>query len=183
MNKQRMNVKGMISLGYLFMAIIILFNYIGKKPDKVAAHGAAGLGGLTPDMQALKLELDEERRVNREMRRMLSQVQQALNKAPNGTAPGAQPSAPSFDFDAVLENGLPEIRSDIGRSRRKSSPFVPGKNPYLPFYARAGQAEVPAPPVVEPSTVSGIDVRCDPKIPYFLQGKWLPAQLLEPQLH
>ena len=181
MKKQKMNMKGIISLGYLFMAIIILVNYIGKKGDRVAAHSGLPGSVLDRNVVSLKAELDEERRINREMRQMLSQVQHALKNAP-AQKNGASSEPASYNVEELLHKGLPELQVSFLKASASVSPFKPGKNPYVPFYARKSQAEAPMNSMMS-TNVSGMVVRSDPNIPFLLRGKWFKAELLEQPLH
>lgn len=160
-----------IAAGYFLAAIIILFNYLGQSMRKDHQTSAPvsrsstfdfSASGRSPvNLDALTRQLEEEKRVNHEMREMIRQMQSSLN-----SEPGAAVSAAGVHLtDGSLE--LPSINSDIESefNRKKTSPFIPNKNPFA--QARKPEEMATEKPVAQ---FIGQSLVSDPRLPFFISG-------------
>lgn len=160
-----------IAAGYFLAAIIILFNYLGQSMKKEHQSVAPVSRSTTFDLKVsdrspvnldeLTRQLEEEKRVNHEMREMIRQMQNSLNSDPR-----ADISVVSANLnDTSLE--LPSINSDIESelNRKRTSPFIPNKNPYA-------QARKPEEMATEKTVAPfiGQALVSDPRLPFFISG-------------
>ncbi|HNW36827.1 MAG TPA: hypothetical protein PKM25_17945, partial [Candidatus Ozemobacteraceae bacterium] len=129
-----------LGIGYLFVAAIILINYIGQRPDSRAGGGSAGTfspAASSNETEMLKKQLGEERRVNGEMRKMLDEMQSFMGRSgvtPQGLPEGNPIRLSAAEVDRVCQEGLPDVSSIRKTPKTKTSPFTVGKNPFVPFY-------------------------------------------------
>jgi len=167
-----------ISVGYLVVAIIILVNYIGQKPEPQRSRLPQIVippESVNPEVEALQMKLEEERRKNKDMRKYLKEVQDIMgNSTVGGEINSALPEI-VVDTEDVLKHGLPTVRNDIVSSSSKQNPFIPGKNPFLPF-DHGKNHFVFKQTLLAPS---GFGIRSDPKIPFLIKGHWIPTVVVE----
>lgn len=164
-----------IAAGYFLVAIVILFNYLGqtlkKEQTSIAAPVARSAAfdfkaGIQPqqsqpNLDALTRQLNEEKRVNLEMREMIRQLQNSFHTESGGEATAQN----VFSSENTLE--LPSIRTDIENElkRKRTNPFIPDKNPFAParkFEELAGRKNL------EPYI--GKALICNPRLPFFISG-------------
>jgi len=161
-----------IAAGYFLVAIVILFNYLGqtvKKESLTVAAPAAGSSAfdfktnIQPqvNIEALTRQLNEEKRVNLEMREMIRQLQNSFQSESSGE----EPAQNLFSSDNSLE--LPSIRTDIESElkRKRTNPFIPDKNPFAQarkFEELVGRKNL------EPYI--GKALICNPRLPFFISG-------------
>lgn len=164
-----------IAGGYCLVAIIILFNYLGQSDSKdrekvesitVATQGASSQIGA----DALSSQLEEEKRINLEMREMIRRLQGAIGNqtVPLETAGAVEPVEP-VEIAAVAQSifQIPEIKQHIIEdfAKKRSNPFIPGKNPFVA--ARSSE---------DPASVGALDnallpsLQCDPRLPFVITG-------------
>lgn len=170
----------MIGIGYILVASIILLNYIAQRSEIRQAKVRTLLSGsqpengvqtAAPDMEILQKQLDEERRVRREMTEMLNRLQRG-NSA-NSTA-GAE-TAPS---EESARANLPLLREGLlSTETRPIAPPPSGRNPFLPFFSQPSN-----PVAMDPHqgpTVSFAQLRSNPVVPLPLTGSWLPIKVYD----
>lgn len=154
-----------IAGGYCLVAIIILFNYLGETESKervrttLAASAAEGV----PDAQAdaLVRQLEEEKRVNMEMREMIRRLQTAIGDK-------AQPAGvvePVAASHGIYE--IPEIKANLIENigKQRSNPFIPGKNPFA-----ASRPKNVSQDGAIPDNALAHSLQCDPRLPFIITG-------------
>ena len=157
-----------IAGGYCLVAIIILLNYLGQaeiKDKKTARPGELNSSPL--DESAIARQLKEEKRVNTEMREMLTRLQSLLSdpqRAVMKHSPAAVPAQGRYE--------IPEINYDLlDASRPRTNPFIPGKNPYSSPTRRESNAAVG-------KRGLGSNLRCDPRLPFVISGSGLRSAFI-----
>jgi len=170
MNTDKRKSNLFIAAGYFLVAIIILLNYLGQSvkkdypvaaPARSSSFEARQSAKAPANIDALTRQLNEEKRVNLEMREMIRQMQNSLNSEPHSQAI----SRNEFLTDASFE--LPSINSDFESelNRKKNSPFIPNKNPFAqPRKPEDLTAEKNLAPFIGQTLVS------DPRLPFFISG-------------
>lgn len=152
-----------IAAGYCLVALIILFNYLGKSDLKIYKNGrsARSLDTALPD-EALSRQLEEEKRVNLEMRDMIRRLQSIVGDQ------GSKPEHAQAEQSSVTDDpfSIPALDRHLldNLTRPRSNPFIPGKNPF-------GVSQRP-----ESGIVAGVDfvpnnsLTCDPRLPFVITG-------------
>ncbi len=161
-----------IACGYALVAVIILFNYLGKDlfPQKGALPPAKlpviSRTNTAPGLEMLSRQLSEEKQINSEMRELLRNMQTAMGDSDhqNGrfqTSP-PQNSSMKLEFPAI-----PDIRPDIFTELNKprSNPFSPGKNP---FFSSSDKVSKARQVFVEGNLARSL--KCHPKLPFLISG-------------
>lgn len=108
------------------MAIIILFNYLGQTDSKDKARPAqpAAESVSAASSDSIVRQLEEEKRLNLEMREIIRRLQGAIkNPAAVATLPDDQQQLPESSMS------IPELKNDLidGSFKKVSNPFIPGK--------------------------------------------------------
>lgn len=150
-----------IAGGYCLVAIIILLNYLGQAnvKDKVMVKPAESDVSAVDD-SVLARQLKEEKRVNLEMREMLTRLQGAISDPQRVSLQQPLQVTPS----AAGKYDIPDINYDLlDATRPRSNPFIPGKNPFA-----APTREEAAPAVANKGLESTL--RCDPRLPFVISG-------------
>jgi len=150
-----------IAGGYCLVAIIILLNYLGQAEVKDKTTVRSGDQNAAPvDESALSRQLREEKRVNMEMREMLTRLQGLISN-PDKLAlqqPGAHAPQAAGRYE------IPEINYDLLETERpRSNPFIPGKNPFAMATKTEAEAKVD-------NRGLGASLRCDPRLPFVVRG-------------
>ncbi len=170
-----------LGVGYLFVAGIILINYIGQRSEPrgiVAVTGEMAMSNYFGEAEVLRKRLEEERRLNTEMRKMVTEMQtyagteRASGKAGFEKVPVRLTSA---DIDKLAREGFPLVVDKLRIVTAKSSPFRVGRNPFVPFY---GMGKTSKAVTAETSKVT-ISLRADPVLPVLMQGAWFPVTVYE----
>jgi hypothetical protein len=152
-----------IAGGYCLVAVIILFNYLGQTSRTRTAGQIVSVVPATAegnDLQSLRKQLEEEKKVNSEMRTLLRQIQRTGSIVP-AQKTGSQ--NPIQDLD----KSLPELNTDLLQVALKprQNPFTPGKNPYAPIRKTES---------IQKPVSSGFpfarSLKCDPRLPYLFSG-------------
>ncbi|HEY9071093.1 MAG TPA: hypothetical protein VIV61_12615 [Candidatus Ozemobacteraceae bacterium] len=167
-----------LGIGYLFVAAIILINYIGQRADPRPAAGAPGFITTSPGVETdmLRKQLDEERSINREMRKMLDELQAYVGNAAPGAKrydDGGQPRLTPMEIERLGKEGFPRLSEIAQLSRSRTSPFTVGKNPFIPFYGIGKTSQT----ITRGSTKVSMMLRADPVLPVILQGAWAPVNV------
>lgn len=163
-----------LGIGYLLMASIILFNYIRQKPE-TRSHPVKSeeADKDNPDLESLKKQLLEERRVNREMSEMLAKVQSVIRAGGSTIPESARASLPAIEMTAdeilngIFRHGFPRLEI-LAQTPQEGPPrSADGRNPFLPYYERTkyrnpGFFQAPKTP----------KKNLDSRIPLFLQNTW-----------
>ena len=181
-DKRKVNF--IIACGYCLFVIIILFNYLTKTSKRSSyregtrrAHDIQEPYGNGSELED---QLKEQKRMNKEMREMLIDIQNAKNNnaaaSGNKTVVSSNPSIPvqtSFaenntkpltvkplDFSP---SAIPEIDSDIEQKFKKNivCPFNLDRNPFASPEAGTEVADVD-----ENISFPGHSVICNPILPY-----------------
>lgn len=181
-DKRKVNF--IIACGYCLFVIIILFNYLTKTSKRSSyregtrrAHDIQEPYGNGSELED---QLKEQKRMNKEMREMLIDIQNAKNNnaaaSGNKTVVSSNPSIPvqtSFaenntkpltvkplDFSPAA---IPEIDSDIEQKFKKNivCPFNLDRNPFASPEAGTEVADVD-----ENISFPGHSVICNPILPY-----------------
>lgn len=159
-----------IAGGYCLVAVIILFNYLGQAVSKertIPSRSAVETTDQAPaqlaSMDALTRQLDEEKRVNLEMREMLKMMQSALGDG--NFSPQTEAIYNADQLDNSFE--IPDIRFNLAENmvKVKTNPFIPGKNPFAP---KAKIEDVGGNTVLDAAFMRAL--RCDPRLPFFISG-------------
>lgn len=145
--KQVGPMQWLIAAGYFLVALIVLVNHITSRSESRTRRLAASLVPVYDDVDVLRRQLTEERQKNQEMAGVIRRLQSSiLTSNPVPGLPGdvtawapAAAESPATAADVVLPS-LRVLRSGAAAP----DPFVPGKNPYRPFY-RAGSGARSAP--------------------------------------
>ncbi len=150
-----------IAGGYCLVAIIILLNYLGQAEIKDKTSVKTGdLQTAPADESALSRQLKEEKRVNMEMREMLTRLQGLISDPQRQNLQQSGENSPQVSG----RYEIPEINyALLDAERPRSNPFIPGKNPFA--MATKSEAEVT---VVNRGP--GASLRCDPKLPFVISG-------------
>ncbi|PKL42840.1 MAG: hypothetical protein CVV41_12485 [Candidatus Riflebacteria bacterium HGW-Riflebacteria-1] len=150
-----------IAGGYCLVAIIILLNYLGQTnvKDKIMTKPEAlDVSGV--DDSVIARQLKEEKRVNLEMREMLTRLQGAISDPQRGVVQPLVKSAQS----AAGKYDIPDINYDLlDNNRPRTNPFIPGKNPFA-----APTRKESAPNVANKGIESTL--RSDPRLPFVISG-------------
>jgi len=168
-----------LGIGYLFVAAIILINYIGQRSDPrtgSVSTGAFSSAGTSNETDILKKQLEEERRVNGEMRKMLDEMQSFMGRSgmnAKGISEGSPIRLSAAEVERVCQEGLPDVSQIRKTVKTKTSPFIVGKNPFVPFYGYGKMSkEVP----VGNARIS-MGIHSDPVLPIIIQGAWTPVEV------
>lgn len=170
MKTDKKNSNLLIAGGYCLVAVVILFNYLGAAVNK--ERGASERAPQNVDIKssvqpgnldALTRQLDEEKRVNLEMREMLRMMQSAIGENSGGGAAAISYAAP--DSGDLFE--IPEIRFNLAEDilRVRSNPFIPGKNPFAPT---TKSEDLQRAPLLDSSIAKAL--RGDSRLPFFISG-------------
>lgn len=155
-----------IAGGYCLVAVIILINYLGQPslrirgtaPVKPATTETGPVGVVTgPDN--IHRQLEEQKRVNQEMREMLRRLQEGYK---GRKMPGAKATASTSDND--LE--IPELDESVLKSlmTKQANPFVKGRNPFMPSrHERSGLTS-------EVSAAAARPLKVDANLPFIISG-------------
>ncbi|MEW6709576.1 MAG: hypothetical protein AB1403_07090 [Candidatus Riflebacteria bacterium] len=155
-----------IAGGYCLVAIIILFNYLGQTSRaRLAVSIPEGVtAAQSSDIQNLRKQLEEEKKVNSEMRNILRQIQQ------NGVV--SSEISPAVAYRGSIEDlskSLPDLKTELLENAvtPRPNPFNPVKNPYAPIRKKED-------PVKVVTTNSGFpfarSLKCDPHLSFFISG-------------
>lgn len=150
-----------IAGGYCLVAVIILLNYLGQSgvKEKVIAR-TADITVARADEGTLARQLKEEKRVNLEMREMLTRLQGLLSDPQRMILD--QPVASTQQTGGRYE--IPALNYELlNTTRPKTNPFIPGKNPF----AAVNRKEVAT---MVANRGLGAALRCDPNLPYIISG-------------
>jgi len=155
-----------IAGGYCLVALIILVNYLGQTDTRERARSASTASGYVEPMQAPKSsdsvqrQLEEEKRINQEMRDVIRRLQQAMT---------SQIASVSSKLEAAEPDDLtiPALRDDLieTAATQQKNPFIPGKNPFAPILERSSVNSVD---MVTDSQFSIL--QCDPRLPFVFSG-------------
>lgn len=180
MVKDKEFTKWILGLGYLLLAIVILVNFIRQGPEARGGRTVnlvqGGPAEANPDLDQVKAQLEAERALSRDLRKMVEEFQQAYGVAPGAAAGQPFPSLPLHDLKTAVAEGIPAIASHLSAPfQPRPSPFVPGRNPYLSFLPATSDPGR----VVAIGMPSEIIIRCDPQVPLLMQGSGHPEALRE----
>lgn len=162
-DKRRSNF--IIAAGYCLVAVIILFNYLGQSSLKSKGKAfsppvatEAGSASVVPDSD-IHHQLEEQKRVNQEMREMLRRLQEGYK---GRKTPGAKAVASVFTKDFEI----PELDEAMLKSlmTKHANPFIKGRNPFLP-----SQHQKPA---LESEILAGAfkPLKADANLPFIISG-------------
>ena len=151
-----------IAGGYCLVAIIILVNYLNEtsrnrhlktSPEKNAVETVE-----EGQYAALHRQLEEEKKVNREMRALLRQIQEKSSK-------NSKNSQQAVSVLKNADNVLPELNLNLLKmlTKTRKNPFIPGKNPFAPSTKHLPTKNVDPGKQVEFYT-------CDPDLPFLISG-------------
>ena len=174
----------LIAIVYTIVALTILVNYVSKQSETrvqrlqtqetpTSAEEAGIVDGPTPAGEGsglLKKQLDEQRRVNREMQTMIEQMQASLSGTPVDS-----PLTFSRSGEPTTVGIIPPIRFRDDPGSCPVSLVKSEKNPFLPFYKGGQSAGLPRLPRKD----DGFSLRPDPKIPMIFFNSWTKATVLE----
>ncbi|MBU1109411.1 MAG: hypothetical protein KKB51_22210 [Candidatus Riflebacteria bacterium] len=150
-----------IAGGYCLVAIIILLNYLGQADikDKTTVKPAYASVSHADD-SGIARQLKEEKRVNLEMREMLTRLQGLMSDPKRSVSNQSPPAAVS----ASGRYEIPELNYELLNAiRPRSSPFIPGKNPF------SAPTKIEGAPAVTGKGLEGA-LRCDPSLPFIVSG-------------
>ncbi|MBQ3643292.1 MAG: hypothetical protein II961_01730 [Candidatus Riflebacteria bacterium] len=166
-----------IACGYCLFVIIILFNYLTKAPKRTSyregTRKAHDNVESYPSGHELENQLNEQRRMNKEMREMLIDIQNAKNANGSVVAPGSQvqntnietlkANASTVNAIDVKSVNLPELNSKIEDKFKKNAvcPFNMDRNPFASPEAVTEIADAD-----ENISFPGHSVICHPILPY-----------------
>ncbi|MDD3147248.1 MAG: hypothetical protein PHD82_08100 [Candidatus Riflebacteria bacterium] len=157
-----------IAGGYCLVAVIILFNYLGQSDTKdrlrstLLPTSQTAAAAKSPDNFARQLE--EERRLNQEMREIIKRLQGAVGGVAGNT--GTVNVASARVPESVDDTSIPELKDQLIEAAfsKQSNPFIPGKNPFaLPSIAKE-QAGMSKP------GEHFLLLKCDPRLPFVFTG-------------
>jgi len=170
-----------LGIGYLFVAGIILINYIGQRGDSrgiVTATSEMAMSSYFGEAEVLRKRLEEERRLNTEMRKMVTEMQTYAGTSKVSEKVGigkGEVRLTAADIDKLAREGFPPVIDKLRIVTAKSSPFRVGRNPFVPFY---GMGKTSKAVTAETSKVT-ISLRADPVLPVLMQGAWSPVTVYE----
>lgn len=148
-----------IAGGYCLVAIIILFNYLGQTDSKDRARPAqtAAESASAASSDSIVRQLEEEKRLNLEMREIIRRLQGAIKN------PAAVETLPA-DKQQLSESSMsiPELKNDLidGSFKKVSNPFIPGKNPFAAPRSEMATAE-------DADSFSQFsNIQCDSRMPF-----------------
>ena len=153
-----------LSVGYIIIAIVILVNFIKQSSDGSQKTKSASQisESAENEIQLLKNQLEQERTINRDLKRILNEMQQAFNPDPLNA------DTQKFtikSIDDLKKEGLPTISSKVYQlSEKKIPPDFTKRNPYLPLIPSIGDEKS-----YISNTELGIQPALDPKIPFLMQ--------------
>ncbi|GAB4283222.1 MAG: hypothetical protein Kow0029_29220 [Candidatus Rifleibacteriota bacterium] len=155
-----------IAGGYCLVALIILLNYLGEASRNRTFNADATKRYVSEAEQAksldyLRKQLEEEKKVNSEMRAMLREMQ----KSSSSLLTGENKVFAKVSMDDLLK--IPELNLDLieKATRPRPNPFIPGKNPYAPQSKseEPGKSVMTSYPFVK-------SLKCDPNLPFLISG-------------
>lgn len=170
-----------LGIGYLFVAGIILINYIGQRSDSrsiVAVTSDMAMSNYFGEAEVLRKRLEEERRLNTEMRKMVTEMQTYAGSGNASEKAGSEKVSirlTSADIEKLAREGFPLVVDKLRIVTAKSSPFRVGRNPFVPFY---GMGKTSKAVTAETSKVT-ISLRADPLLPVLMQGAWFPVNVYD----
>lgn len=155
-----------IAGGYCLVAVIILFNYLGQSETKDRARSTVIPAAQTEtpvvkSSDSFARQLEEERRLNLEMREIIRRLQ------------GAVGAGESVDAEVVREpesrNGdvsIPQLNNQLIEDAfsKHSNPFIPGKNPFAAPSPAKNQVTQAKP------GEHFLSLKCDPRLPFVFTG-------------
>ncbi len=167
--KNSKNSNLIIGIGYCLVAVIILFNYLSssRTPERIAKIAKKYSSNpqeskIDGNFDYLKKQLEEEKKLNREMRDFIKTYQNVMA---------------SGDFNKVnqrvnnsmfsLGDNLPHLKEfEISFEKPISMiPFEMEKNPFSPLRMRKG-----ADKVLPGSFPLANTLKCDPIVPFLIGG-------------
>lgn len=169
-----------IACGYCLVVIVILINYLttpsNKKPYRDGTKPAhLKNSALDKAGNDLESQLNETKRMNREMREMLLDIQNAKstnnrvnvaskNNASKATSREALRPVPVLDMNSIT---LPELNSKIDEKFKTTDacPYIIGRNPFASPVVVTDVSDTE-----EPITFPGHAVISNPKLPYVFSG-------------
>ena len=182
MVKEKSSPNWLFGLGYIFVASIILMNYLYQKTEFRVSKPSSGKTTTSssqegPDPDSLLNKLEEERRINREMSAMINSLQASIKYGHGHDYSGDGDKKPEtlpieLTFEEIMKNGLPDL-IQVSLHKMGSPTPTAKRNPFLPFYDTSTQAtkarkESSASPV-QPTIFR---LKTDPKVPLPLQNTW-----------
>ncbi|HNX75642.1 MAG TPA: hypothetical protein PLM07_01450 [Candidatus Rifleibacterium sp.] len=154
-----------IAGGYCLVAIIILFNYLGQSDVKDRSRASVtpvtttSVAPNTGSVDNFSRQLEEERRLNQEMRDIIRRLQSSPG-AITSSAEAAEKPSPDSDYSIPdLNNAL--IKSALAEH---ANPFIPGKNPFAAPSPLRESANTNSP------AEHFLSLRCDPRLPFVFNG-------------
>ena len=168
----------LLGLGYVCLAIVLLINFVRQAPDVHGSNVVQNVQIPGPDGDRLNQRLEEERSLNRELKKMLGDYQHAYAEGTTVVPPQTSTEAaqPVGDIGSFLKSEIPHLNSRLFDSHVDTqSPFIPGKNPYVSFLPPVSSAVRD----ISYSQPSDISVRCDPKIPFLMKGNLVQGSIRE----
>ncbi len=179
-NKKTANF--IIACGYCLVVVVILINYLIKPPTKnqfregtrPAHQKNAALDKAGNDLES---QLNETKRMNREMREMLLDIQNAKsanNRTKTASLRNTSSTAntprealrpvPVLDMNSIK---LPELNSKIDEKFKtnETCPYIIGRNPFASPVVVTDVSDTE-----EPITFPGHAVISNPKLPYVFSG-------------
>jgi len=141
--REKTSMSWVLSLGYLFVALIILINYISQKSEQKTLP-AVGIKKLTteyenPEFDKLKAQLSDERRVNREMSEMIQRLQNEIKFHSREIWSDSPASyGANLGREQLIEEMVTKGTFDLNhflKSSLNSQPIVlsSGRNPFIPY--------------------------------------------------
>lgn len=167
-----------LGIGYLFVAGIILINYVGQRsePRGPLLRSDLAMSSSFTEAEVLRKKLEEERRLNSEMRKMVAEIQTyAGTTAPRGKGAQQLERMTAFDIERLVREGFPSVTSSFKSLVAKSSPFKVGRNPFVPFYGIGKTSRAATSDVMKVSMA----LRAHPILPILMQGAWTPVKIYE----
>ncbi len=170
MKTDKKNSNLFIAGGYCLVAVVILFNYLGASvtrerilPERSTQNADVKAVVQPGNLDALTRQLDEEKRVNLEMREMLKMMQSAIGENRSGGAEAISYAA----ADSGNSFEIPDIRFNLAEDilRERSNPFIPGKNPFAPT---TKSEDLQRGPMLDSSMAKAL--RGDSRLPFFISG-------------
>ena len=155
-----------IAGGYCLVAVIILFNYLGQTDVKdrsrvnVTPTSTTAVAPNSGSADNFARQLEEERRLNQEMRDIIRRLQSSPGAALDTTAETPVPAAQGGDYS------IPELNNALIQSAlaEHANPFIPGKNPF------AAPSTVRESATINSPAEHFLSLRCDPRLPFIFNG-------------